>query len=398
MKQLSNFQVLLLAFASAVVVANAYYLHPIISLIADEFGLSDGMVGIIPAFNQIALAVGILLLLPLGDRLSNRLLTVVTVLAQLACVIIMAWAQRFEVFLIASTVLGFVTIAPYLLPAYVSKRVPADRLGFVMAVLTTGIILGILVSRGGSGVIAEHFGWRTVYVIAAILMLGISILLPFVMEPPAPDKEQSRQRYASLIASVFRLTIAHRGILVSGIIQALNFGIFISVWMGIGLHLPSEQMGYGVDMVGYLALLAAINLFATPVLGAWADRTGAYKARAILGIIQFLGVSLLLVTGHSLWLMVIPIILMNLTGPAIDVTGRMTFLSEPEEIRTRLMTIFIVLMFIGGGLASWAGTASYAAGGWTGNALVAVSMSSLACLLSFWRWRLEPTAVDGENR
>lgn len=159
---LSNFQILLLAVASGVVVANAYYIHPIISLIAEEFNLGEGMVGIVPAMNQIALAVGILLLLPLGDRLSNRVLTTVTVFGQFLAVAVMAFAERFELFLIASTVLGFVTIAPYLLPAYASKRVPQARLGYVTAMLTTGIILGILLARGGAGIIAEHFGWRTI--------------------------------------------------------------------------------------------------------------------------------------------------------------------------------------------------------------------------------------------
>jgi predicted MFS family arabinose efflux permease len=61
-----------LAIAAAVVTANAYYIHPIIGPVADSFAISDGMVGIVPAANQIALALGVLLLLPLGDRFNNR--------------------------------------------------------------------------------------------------------------------------------------------------------------------------------------------------------------------------------------------------------------------------------------------------------------------------------------
>ena len=74
-KYLSNRELYVLAGATAVVVANAYYIHPIISLVADGFGISHAMIGMVPAFNQIALALGILLLLPLGDWVSNRRLT-----------------------------------------------------------------------------------------------------------------------------------------------------------------------------------------------------------------------------------------------------------------------------------------------------------------------------------
>ena len=65
-----------LAIAAAVVTANAYYIHPIIALVADHFGVSHARIGLVPALNQLALAVGIFLLLPLGDRYSNRRLTI----------------------------------------------------------------------------------------------------------------------------------------------------------------------------------------------------------------------------------------------------------------------------------------------------------------------------------
>src|SRR5512139_553502 len=127
-RQLSDGKLYLLAAASAVITANAYYIHPIISQVARHFGVSHAMIGLVPACNQIALALGIFLLLPLGDRVSNRRLTAIFVAMQLLAVAGMAFAERFVVFVLSSTVFGFFPIAPYLLPAYVSKRVSPDRL------------------------------------------------------------------------------------------------------------------------------------------------------------------------------------------------------------------------------------------------------------------------------
>lgn len=373
---LSRSRLYLLALASAVVTANAYYVHPIIAVVAEDFGVSASIIGAVPAFNQIALALGIFFLLPLGDRVSNKRLTSIFVAAQFFAIAGMALAQDFELFVAGSTLLGFFTIAPYLLPAYVSRRVAPGELGHATAILTTGIIAGILVARAGGGILAEQFGWRSVYYAAAGLMLLVSILLPFIMEPR--DRERvPGQSYAELILSIFPIIGRHPDILLSGVIQALSFGIFLAVWMGLGLHLTSPQMGYGVDVVGYLAVFSAISLVTTARLGKWADRVGATKARFVLAIGQLAAVVTLPFFGHSLWLLMIPIILMNLVGPAIDVSGRMTFLSLDPEIRTRLMTIYIVIMFAGGGIFSWAGTIAYDLAGWDGNAILSVILSIL---------------------
>jgi len=124
--------------ACAVVTANAYYIHPIIALVAEDFGVSDTTIGIVPAFNQFALAAGIFLLLPLGDRVSNRRLVSIFTAGQFFGIAVMAFAAPFWLFTLGSTLLGFFTIAPYLLPAYVSKRVDPAELGKSMALLTTG--------------------------------------------------------------------------------------------------------------------------------------------------------------------------------------------------------------------------------------------------------------------
>lgn len=372
--------------------ANAYYIHPIISLVADAFDVGPAMIGLVPAANQLALAVGIFLLLPLGDRYSNRTLTAVFVTGQFISIALMAVATDFRLFLIGSTFLGFMTIAPYLIPAYASKRVDGTELGKVTAILTTGVIAGILLARAGAGVIAEYFGWRTVYYIATVLMLAVTVTLPFAMD----RREQSADAkkpipYARLIWSMVPLVGRYPEILLTGLIQALNFGIFISIWLGLGLHLTSPEMGYGVDIVGYLALFAVVNLVTTPRFGAWADRIGARKARLYVAIFQFCGVCLFVPFGYNIWLLMIPILVTNIGGPVIDVTGRMTFLNEAPAVRTRLMTIYIVFMFVGAGLASWAGTSAYGVWGWMGNGVLALCMSAILLALAITAARQKAT-------
>lgn len=378
-----------LAVTVAVVTANAYYIHPIIGEVADSFGVSDARIGIVPALNQFALAIGILLLLPLGDRFSNKTLCIVFVTAQSLFMLGMALAERFAAFTAASTLLGFVTIAPYLIPAFASKRVAPERLGQVTALLTAGVIFGILVARVGAGVVAEHYGWRAVYWCAFALMIGVTLLLPITLRTEARGAARTGKRasYGALIASVFTLARAHPDMLYSAIIQGLNFGAFIATWLALALHLTSAELGYGVDTVGYLAGISAISIIATPRLGRWADTVGAHRARLMTALVQAFGFALMYPLGWSVWTVMIPLFIVNAVGPTIDVTGRMTFLSLDPDIRTRLTTSYIVLMFTGGALGSILGTSVYDAAGWQGTCAMLMTFSISVVSLSWWAQR-----------
>lgn len=387
-RYLSRGKFLLLAMASGTAIANGYYVHPIIADVAQDFGISATMIGLVPALNQIALALGIFLLLPLGDWLSNRRLVSVVVVGQFLAITLMAFSRDYRLFVVGSTILGFFTIAPYLLPAYVSKRVDPAKLGQITATLAVGTMSGILIARAGAGIVAEHFGWRTVYYIGASLMLVLSFLLPLIMEErESGHNQQHEQSYFGLLLSLAPIVRGFPEVLLSGAIQALSFGIFLSIWLGIGLHVTSPQMGYGVDVVGYLAAFSVLNLLTTPYLGKLADRIGARQTRVFFAVLLVLGELLFFFLGHNLWLLMIPIIITNVAGPIMDISGRMMFLSEAPEIRTRLMTVYIVMMFVGGGMSSWAGTAAYDWGGWHANAGLALIMSLVVLALAMWSLR-----------
>jgi predicted MFS family arabinose efflux permease len=378
----------LLATAAAVVTANAYYIHPIIGDVAHHFGVSTARIGLVPALNQLAVAIGILLLLPLGDRYSNRSLTIAFSVGQCAGLFMMTLAQSFAVFTAGSTLLGFFTIAPYLLPAYASKRVAPERLGHVTAIITAGVLSGILVARVGAGVIAEHFGWRAVYWVASSAMVAITLSLSSIMERRSRDRAAQTLPYRALLASLLTLLRTHREIVFSGAIQGIGFGQFIALWLGLALHLTGPRMGYGTDVVGYLAAFAAISVFTTPYWGRMADRIGPRKARIFFSIAQTAGVALLLPFGDNLWLLMIPLVLVNIVGPAIDVTSRMTFLSLDAELRTRLTTIYIVMMFIGGSIGSVIGTVVFDAFGWSGTAIYVFASCFIMTAIAFLTTRL----------
>ncbi|HEY4096650.1 MAG TPA: MFS transporter, partial [Baekduia sp.] len=61
--------VVLLAVACGATVANLYYAQPLLDTIAGDLGVSSGTAGLLVTASQIGYAVGLVLLVPLGDLL-----------------------------------------------------------------------------------------------------------------------------------------------------------------------------------------------------------------------------------------------------------------------------------------------------------------------------------------
>lgn len=62
----------LFAFAGAFTVANLYYSHPILNILADDFNVPYEKVSQIPTAMQAGYAAGLLFLCPLGDLFKRR--------------------------------------------------------------------------------------------------------------------------------------------------------------------------------------------------------------------------------------------------------------------------------------------------------------------------------------
>ncbi|MEH6660648.1 MAG: MFS transporter [Parasphingorhabdus sp.] len=384
---ISELKLFLFALSAAAVVANGYYIHPLITPVAEEFGVSGATIGLAPALNQIALALGILLLLPLGDRINNRKLVTIFVAGQFLAMLAMALSGSFTTFVVASSLLGFVTIAPYLLPAYVTRRVAPGRIGHVTGIMTAGVTLGILGSRVGGGLLGHYFGWRSAYWVGVASMALLVILLPLIMERRRDEKPSDvvPPRYGELLRSLWPIMKSLPEVPLGGLIQALSFGLFLALWLAIGLHLPRN--GYGVDTVGYLAIIAIINVLGSPFAGRFADRIGAERARIYFSLAQLVGVCLLPFAGDNLWILVVAVIFNTIGGASVDICSRTILFSRAPEIRTRLMTIYIVIMFIGGGISSWLGAATYEYAGWSGISVMAMIYALTIMGLSLWGLR-----------
>jgi predicted MFS family arabinose efflux permease len=213
----------ILATASGVSVANIFYSQPLLDLIARTYHATEGSAAIVVTVTQLGYAAGIIVLMPLGDLIENRalasrVLVVTAIAAALASI-----APNLTTFLIFSVLLGFTSVVAQIVIPVAAHLAPEDQRGRFVGQVMSGLLLGIMLARSASSLFADLWGWRSVYVVSAVLMLIMSVVLATTVPRRAPDHTDG---YRTLMASIGHLIRTEPALRRRAVLQALMFGTF----------------------------------------------------------------------------------------------------------------------------------------------------------------------------
>jgi predicted MFS family arabinose efflux permease len=247
---LSRALILLMATATGLAVASNYYAQPLLHSIAEQFGLSTASAGSIVIAAQLSYGAGLLLLAPLGDLFEQRrLITVMTAISTLGLVI-SACAPSLPWLILGTALTGlFSVVAQILVPMAATLSEPHQR-GRAVSTLMSGLLLGILLARTAAGFMAELGGWRSIYVLAAVLM-AITALALYRSLPQ--HHSHAGLKYPALIASVFRLFFEEPVLRLRSLLGLLAFSLLALFWTPLACVLaqgPYECWDAGVGVVG----------------------------------------------------------------------------------------------------------------------------------------------------
>ena len=109
--RLSRSVILACATACGVMVGNLYFAQPLIALIGPDIGLGAAAGGLIVTLSMLGYAAGLLLIVPLADRLENRRLILTTIVFTVLALVALAAAPNAAAFLVAALGLGTCRLA-----------------------------------------------------------------------------------------------------------------------------------------------------------------------------------------------------------------------------------------------------------------------------------------------
>lgn len=371
--------VMLFAFCCGAIVANIYYAQPIIELIAPDIGLTPAMASLIVSLTQIGYALGLFFLVPLGDLLENRKLMIITTLVAIASLLGAAFTEQPNLFLLVSLLIGFSSVSVQILIPLAAHLAPAESRGRVVGSIMGGLLLGILLARPVSSVVADHFGWRAMFMAAAALMVFISVVLMLTIPKRQPDHSAS---YGQLLRSLGTLLREQPLLRQRAFYQGCMFATFSLFWTAAPLELVRNH-GLTQTQIAIFALVGAIGAIAAPIAGRLAD--AGHTHRASLLAMVFAVLSFLPAFVHPLY----SVIGLAVTGVVLDfcvqmnmVLGQRAIYALDANSRSRLNALYMTSIFIGGAFGSAIASSVYEHGGWLGVMLVG-SAFPLVALLRF---------------
>jgi predicted MFS family arabinose efflux permease len=371
----------LFAVGCGLIVANLYYGQPLIGLIGPELGLPAETISLVVTLTQIGYGLGLLLLVPLGDRLENRRLIVGLLGLAALSLAALSIAPSAALFFAATLAVGLCSTAAQILVPFAASLAPAASRGQVVGNVMSGLLGGILLARPVASMTAHLFGWRAIYAASAVLMIVLALVLRRALPPRHPS---ATMRYPQLLHSLYELFRDTPLLRRRSAYHAAMFGAFSLFWSAIALLLASPEFGYSQSGIAAFALAGAAGALAAPFAGRLADRgltrpaTGAALSFAALAFI----VAAIGAATTSVALLLIAALLLDVGVSLNLVLGQRSLYALGDAIRSRLNALYMAIFFAGGALGSALAGWAWARHGWNGVCAVGLAFA-VAALLYF---------------
>lgn len=358
-RPLSFALILTMAIACGVAVANIYYNQPMLGVIKREFP-GSWWVGLIPTATQIGYGLGLFLLVPLGDLMDRRRLIVgqfiVLGLASFAA----SLAPNAATLVGASLVLGAcASVAQQIIP-FAASLAAADRRGSTIGMVMAGLLCGILLSRLLSGFVATYAGWREMFQLGLPMSIAGAIAMAIALPRNYPH---SVLKYAEALKSLVHLWVSEPKLRRASLMQAAAFASFSTFWTVLALHLEEPHFNLGADAAGLFGVVGAAGVIAAPLAGRLADKRGSelvLRIGAGLIVVSWL----LFAAWDQLAGLVAGVIVLDLAAQSTLISNQHMIYDLRPEARSRLNTVFMTTMFVGGAFGSIGGIVAWDSGGW----------------------------------
>jgi len=396
--QTRRWTIFILAIGAGFSVASIYYAQPLLPLMGADLHLSIAGMGLVPTLTQTGYALGILFLLPLGDR-HDRLALILFKSAALALFLLgCSLTEQLHSLLFTSLLIGMAaTMAQDIVPA-AAILAPEGKQGKTVGTVMTGLLLGILLSRTVSGVVGEAFGWRVMYQLAAASIAIIGVVMWAVLPRFAIHSTLS---YPALLRSMEHLWRRYPALRRAALAQGFLSIAFSAFWSTLAVMLL-DRYHLGSAVAGGYGIAGAAGALAAPLAGGLADRLGAGKVTQLGAALVTVSFALMFLmpalrTSGQLILIAISAVGFDLGLQSSLVAHQNLVYSLEPQARGRLNALLFTVIFIGMALGSALGSKVYAMMGWPGVVALATVCGAIALLIRLIE-SARVVAVQVQNR
>jgi predicted MFS family arabinose efflux permease len=381
---LNRFTLLLMTVSAGLVVANIYYCQPVLGKIAAELKVSETSVSSIATLTQTGYAAGLLFIIPLGDMLRRKKLILVDFVFIILALCSMTLARNVYLLAGISFLIGFTSVIPQLLVPMAAHMASDKERGKAIGTVMGGLLIGILCSRSISGYVGEHYGWRTMFGIAAGVMAVNAALLWRFLPEIEPHYKGS---YGGLMKSLIHYTKTVPELRIAAVKGALGFASFSAFWTTLVFLMEGPPFFKGSDVAGAFGLIGAAGALAASFAGRISNRIPPFTIHIFTIVLMVLSWIVFGLSSASIPGLIIGVILLDMGLQATHITNQTIIFAIHPEARNRLNTVYMVIYFIGGSLGTLLGSYAWDHWQWKGVTGFGLLCTGAALVLHFLSYR-----------
>jgi predicted MFS family arabinose efflux permease len=369
--------VAILAITAFVIAGGIHYQAPMLVAIATEFQADTATVGWVPTLSFAGMLVGIILLVPLGDRIDKRKLILCQLVVLSSAQAMMAAAPSIGVLIAASFLTGMCSSMAQVMIAIVADVAHPSERGKAVGTQLSALFVGILFARIVGGLIAEHFGWRFSYVLSTSLHF---VLAPLLIARLPRSRPTSSASYRALLWSVIELLRTHNDVRRTVGIQFLLGMCYGGFWSTVAPMLAAFHR-LGPAEAGLIGIPGAAGILVARPAGRWMDRAGPVPVVTTgVGCLVIAWTSLGL-AAWSIAIVVIGAMLLDCGLRAAMVANQTLVNAAVPESRARANTLFGAHVWAGNACGAFLASTAYAQFGWVAVCAICVAASGLALVI-----------------
>jgi predicted MFS family arabinose efflux permease len=369
---------MLLAGAAGLGAANLYYGQPLAEAIGESLRAPPAAIGTALTATQIGYALGMVLLVPLGDARERRSLIVTTVAFSVPALLLVAVSGSVPALVASSLLVGASSSVVQMIVPYSVDLAPVAERGKVVGTVMAGLLGGILLSRTASGALGAAFGWRAVYVVAAAVMATLAIVLRLTIPAKRPS---TRLEYTAVLRSLATVIATEPVLRTRALVGACGFASFSAFWAMLSYHLAT--FGHGSATAGLFGAVGIVGVLVAPVAGRLATGPRPERLNVASLVATAASFAVFLLGARSLVAIGAGVVLLDAGVQANQLTNQTVIYGLRPELRSRLNAVYMVAYFIGGSAGTVASAVAWSRGGWpavcaTGAAFALLGLAPLA--------------------
>lgn len=362
----------IMACMAAVSVANIYYCQPLLSLMGNDLGIDEWRASLIAMITQVGYACGLFFIIPSGDKFDRKKIVSYSFSILTIALLCIALSNNFHAVMAASFTVGACSVMPQIFIPIAAQYSRPEKKGANVGLIVSGLLTGILASRVISGLVGEWLGWRSMYVIAAIVMSLCTLIVWRIM--PYTENNYTGS-YKRLMHSLFALIREYKLLRICALRAAFAFGSFLALWASLTFKMEQAPFYEGSDVVGLLGLCGVAGAMSASVIGRLVSRIGVHNFNLLGAALMLSAWIIAYLWGNTYTAIIITILILDIGMQCIQLSNQTVVFSLNPKASNRINTIFMTNYFIGGSLGTFLSGSAWSMAGWSGVTIVGIGLA-----------------------